>query len=183
MSEVVEHAQSALTKIVVSDLVKGYQMEQVAERHGLTTFDVARTWQEYVSTRNQMSPTEQWVLALLRLESLLTHVQELAMSGNDPDNIENMLKLLDRIEALQGLNADRKSKAEEQLARLSAMQTQLVLQAMLALQNSFRGMIQEALEQKTIKAIKGQLLDNFDTAFVQIAQEALVSVAEEADES
>jgi hypothetical protein len=173
-----ENGLDHLTKQVVEKRVGGFTFEEIAEKMQIPTNEVVKTWKEYIDNRSEMSQEEQWVLHLLRLENLLTKAHARLKSSSEAEDFELILKLLDRVEALQGLNVSRKKEADEALERLSRQQTHLVLTAMMQMQSDFQSFIAKSLEQKTIKAIKGELVDNFQTNFTAIAQKSLSTVGE-----
>jgi hypothetical protein len=177
----IENTMDLLTKIVVDSRNDGYTFEEIAEREGISVEEVVRAWKEYVDNRMVMSQEEQWVLHLLRLEKLLVRVNQRLNGASEAEDFELVMKLLDRLEALQGLNVARKEAADSALVELTRAQTQIILTAMVSLQNSFKAQLAEAFEKhKTIKAIKGEVLDNFDSTFLVLAQDALTSTEEQA---
>lgn len=179
MADEIPNGLSALARRVVDKRISGLTIEEIAEEMQITSVEVAKVWQGFIETRTMESREEQWVLMLLRLENLLTKVNSKIESGSDLKDYEVALKLLDRIEALMALNATRKTEADEALAMLTKAQSQLVLSAMLQLQADVREIIQNAVgNAKTIKAIKGELVDGFDNKFLPAAQKALEKVAE-----
>lgn len=176
----IENTMDLLTKIVVDSRVAGHTFEETAEQEGISAQEVVAAWKEYVENRMVMSQEEQWVLHLLRLEKLLVKVNTRLNASSEAEDFELVMKLLDRVEALQGLNVARKSEADNALVELTRAQTQIILTAMVNLQNSFKNQLEEAFDKhKTIKAIKGEVLDNYDTAFLALAQQALTTTSEE----
>lgn len=176
----IENGLSALTKSVVDKRVQGYTVEEIAEKTGLSTIDVVKTWKEYVEARTVESPEEQWVLHLLRLEGLLVKVNQRLDYAQKAEDFEVVIKLLDRVEMLQGLNIDRKRQAEDALSALTAQQMQIILSALFQMQQGFKELIDETISRsKTIKAIRGELVDNFDANFTPIAQSALEQAGDE----
>lgn len=169
---------SVLAAMVVQDRLTGYSFEEIAANRGIPVEDVVTAWREYVASRTEMPQEEQRVLHELRLENLLTKVNTRLNYASAAEDYEVVLKLLDRVEALQALNRTRQSEANEQLEQLTRRQTQLILAAMMAMQTNMRALLENAFEAKTIKAIKGQVLDNYDNWFVETAQKALSGVGE-----
>lgn len=176
----IENTMDILTKIVVDSRMDGFSFEEIAVENDIKPEEVLKTWREYLDSRMVMSQEEQWVLHLLRLERLLTKVNARLNASSEAEDFELVLKLLDRVEALQGLNVARKTEADNALVELTKAQTQIILTAMVTLQQNFKEVLAEAFEKgKTIKAIKGEILDNFDTTFLAHAQKALTTTPEE----
>ena len=117
----VPSGMTTLQRIIVPELTRGMNLEQVAEQNGIPLVDVVREWRDYVRNRTQMSPEEQWVLQLLRLENLLNlltgYVEH--TSANDADAVRNMLGIFDQIEKLQNLNKSRLDEVRGSIAILS----------------------------------------------------------------
>lgn len=176
----IENTMDLLTKIVVDSRMDGYTFEEIAVDNDVTPDEVVKAWKHYIDSRMVMSAEEQWVLHLLRLERLLVKVNQRLNASSEAEDFELVLKLLDRVEALQGLNVERKTKADAVLVELTKAQTQIILTAMVTLQQNFKEVLAEAFERnKTIKAIKGDVLDNFDTQFLAEAQKALTAQPQE----
>lgn len=175
-----ENTMDILTKLVVDSRRDGYTFEEIAQEQGITVEEVVRAWKEYVDNRMVMPPEEQWVLHLLRLESLLVKVNRRLEFATKAEDFEVVLKLLDRVEALQGLNVARKTEADAAIVALTKAQTQIILTAMTTLQTSYKAMLEDAFTNaRTIKAIKGEVLDNFEPTFLALAQQALTAQPEE----
>lgn len=175
-----QNGMSALTKIVVEGLISGLQFEELAENNNIPVVEVVRTWKNYLQNQQKMSREEQWALHLLRLESFLTKLHTRINSKSEWQDYELVMKMLDKLEAMHALNETRKVAADEVVKSLSQQQGLLVMQVMFAMQASFKSLIEEALENKTIKAIKADLLDDYDGKFVVEAQKALETVANDA---
>lgn len=175
----IENSLDALTKFVVDNRRTGFTFEEIAEKRGIKVLDVVNAWKEYVQNRATM-PEEEWqVLHEIRLEHFLTQCNERLTYATRADDYELILKTLDRIEAMQVINKERKSDAEAKLNQLTQQQTQLILTAMMNMRNEFKGFLEKAFEQKTIKSIRGTVLDSFDTAFNEVATKALTKAGEE----
>lgn len=173
----IENGLSILTTNVIDKRCNGMTFEEIASEMGISTDDAVNAWRSYVASRAEMSPEEQWVLYLLRLEKLLVKVNERVNFASEAEDFELVLKVLDRIEALQALNKTRKSEAEDALLKLTTQQTQLILTAMFSMQNNIRQMLEDAFEKgHTIKAIRGIVLDGFDPLYTEAAQKALTGV-------
>jgi hypothetical protein len=122
-----------------------------------------------------MPPEELAVLQELRLENLLTKVNDRLKYADRAEDYEVVIKLLKEIAALQGINKDMKKDAEDRLVQITQAQTALILQAVFALANAMSGHIEQAFEKhKTIKAIKGELAPSvLSTLFTAEAQRVL----------
>jgi hypothetical protein len=152
------NTMDALTAQIVPLRVKGFTFEEIAVKTGVNAETVIITWREFIDSRTVMSPDEQAVLQLLRLENLLTKVNERLKYADKAEDYELVIKLLKEVAALQGINKDMKKDAEDKLVQITAAQTALILQAVFALSNAMTVHIGEAFEKhKTIKAIKGEL--------------------------
>ena len=99
-----ENGLDLLTKQVVDKRVGGFTFEEIAETMQIPTAEVVKTWRDYVDNRAEMSQEEQWVLHLLRLENLLTKAHARLNMASEAEDYELILKLLDRVEALEALN-------------------------------------------------------------------------------
>lgn len=170
----IENTVDMLTTIVVDRRSEGYTFEEIAAEQDISVDEAVRAWKEYIESRAVMSPEEQWVLHLIRLEKLLVMAHQRANSAATAEDLELFLKIFDRIEALQALNKARKTEAQDALVELTKAQTQIILNAMMTLQGSFKQQLEIAFDKgKTLKAIRGEVLDNFDTTFLAEAQKAL----------
>lgn len=148
----------ALTTQVRDKRVKGYTFEEISASIGVSPEEVVAAWRDYLSSRTVMSPEEQAVLQELRLENLLTKVNDRLKYADKAEDYELVIKLLKEVAALQGINKDMKKEAEGKLVQITNAQTALILQAVFALSNAMTVHIGEAFEKhKTIKAIKGEL--------------------------
>jgi hypothetical protein len=175
-----ENNMDLLTSIVVDSRSEGYTFEEIATENGISVEEVVRAWKDYIDSRTVMTPEEQWVLHLIRLEKLLVMAHKRADSMATAEDLELFLKIFDRIEALQALNKARKTEAQEALTELTKAQTQIILTAMVSLQRGMKELLAEAFEKnRTIKALKGEVLGNFDTTFLAEAQKALSATPEE----
>lgn len=152
------NTMDALTTQVRDKRIKGFSFEEISSSIGVDVSEVVATWKEYISSRTVMSPEEQAVLAELRLENLLTKVNDRLKYADRAEDYELVIKLLADISKLQGINKEAKRDAEDKLAQITAAQTQLILQAIFALAAAMSGHIEQTFEKhKTIKAIKGEL--------------------------
>lgn len=176
----VENTMDILTKKVVDSRRTGHTFEEIAAREGIKLLEVVNAWKSYVDSRMVMPPEEQWVLHLLRLEHLLTQVNERLNYADKAEDYELVIKLLDRLASLQALNLDLKKDADDKLVAITKAQTQLILQAVFAISDGLHAHIETAFDRhKTIKAIKGELLgDGFRQIFNTEAQRALTEGVE-----
>lgn len=153
-----DNTLDALTMQVRDERLKGYSFEEIAVRSGVRVEEVVAVWKDFINSRNVMPPEEQFVLHLLRLENLLVKVNDRLSYADKAEDYELIVKLLDRIAALQALNLDVKRDAEDRLAALTQAQTAIILQAVFAIQTGLLQHVEAAFEKhKTIKAIKGEL--------------------------
>jgi hypothetical protein len=172
----------ALT-VQVRDLrVKGYTFEEISVRIGVQPEDVIIAWRDFISSRDIMPPEEQAVLQELRLENLLTKVNDRLRYADKAEDYEVVIKLLKEIAALQGINKDMKREAEDRLVQITAAQTQLILQAVFALSAAMTQHIEQAFEKhKTIKAIKGELTGPELTQLFNVEAQRVLAQQEETE--
>lgn len=176
----VENTLDLLTKGVIEGKLQGYTFEEIAEQQGINVEDCVGAWKSYVDQRMVMSEEEQWLLHFMRLERLLTKANAMLEMSTDIKGVEQVLGVLDRIEGLQALNKARKQDAEDALARMTEAQTAIILQAFISMQNSLRRQIDEAFAAgKTIKQIRGTVLDVVENGLLPVAQEALTGAGGE----
>lgn len=176
----IENTMDMLTSQVVEDRRKGYSFEEISANRGVKVVEVVNAWKSYVDNRMVMTEEEQWVLHLLRLEYLLTQVNDRLAYADKAEDYELVIKLLDRIASLQALNKDLKKDADDKLVQITKAQTQIILQAVFAISNGIHAHIEQAFEHgKTIKAIKAEVLgDSFRQVFNTEAQRALTEGVE-----
>lgn len=176
----IENTMDLLTAYVVDRRSEGYTFEEIAAEQDISVDECVRAWKNYIESRAVMSPEEQWVLHLIRLEKLLVMAHQRANSAATAEDLELFLKIFDRIEALQALNKARKTEAQDALVELTKAQTHIILEAMMSLQKNFKAQLEIAFEKgKTLKALRGEVLDNYDTTFLAEAQKALSVPPEE----
>ena len=177
-----DNTMDALTKYVVDNRKRGHTFEEIAEKRGIPVGDIVDAWDNYVTNRVVMSQEEHRVLYELRMEDLLLRANDRLLGIDRAEDFELILKILKQLEEFRALNTERKTDAQAQLEALTMQQTQLILKAIFHIQSEFKTMLQEALEQKTIKSIKATVLDSFDTNFSAIAMRALSTVGEQENE-
>lgn len=169
--------QQALTQNVLKHMLRGKNIEQTAAKMGMTPGEVFQVWQGYVKDRLSMSWEEQWLLHLLRLENLLELAHDVLEGSMRADDITALLGILSKIEELQALNLSRKKQAEDDVITMTKAQVEILFQVMREMKDGIKAEVEAALENKTIKAIKGELLDGFDNKFQTIQRNALEVVS------
>ena len=121
------NSMSALTKQVVDYRVKGHTLEETAAKIGIPTEVAVTEWRSYVASHTVETKEERWLLHLLRLEKLLQKVDLALEDYESIEDFEVMLKLLDRIEALQSLNLSRKEEAEREADKANRLQAEQII--------------------------------------------------------
>jgi hypothetical protein len=154
----IQSNMSMLTKQVVDYRIKGMTIEETATTLGLTVEEAVIEWKNYVSSRVNMPKEEQWLLQLLRIEDLLFKANTKLDHSDYMEDFEHVLKILDRIEALQSLNFSRKEVAEAEADKLHRLQAEQLIAVLEMSRLMMKGMIEEAFENKTLKAAKAALL-------------------------
>lgn len=180
MSDKLDSGMTTLQRIIVPELVRGLNFEQVAEQNNIPVVEVVREWREYIENRSQMSPVEQYHLHLLRLENLMQLVSGYveSSSGSDSDAVKNLLGLFEQIEKLQSLNKSRLDEAASQMAILSEKQMMQILQVLHAFKEGLEQRIIQSLSYNRIKDIRQHMLDNKDEWFYDEADKALEIIRE-----
>lgn len=163
------------TEQVLKHLTNGYNIEQVAGKMEISPEEVHDVWVAYKTDRRKMSKEDQWLLYLLRLEKLLTNASELLEGQITAKNLEAAVLILQKIEELHDLNLSRVAEAKEDVVTLTKQQVGILFQVFEELKAGWRAEMEKAFEGRTIKAIKGELLDNYDNTFSNLHREALVS--------
>lgn len=173
---------TTVQRLIMPDLIRGRSIEQIAESTGLSTVEVTREWQDYVSNRTEMSPEELLVLHLLRLENALNLItlQVENTNASDPDAVKNMLKALEQLEALHGLNKQRIEEAKEQVSIVTEQQMQMIMRIMLAFQNNLQEYLVDSFTRvETLDELRSEVLDQFQPWFSKQAQLALEEASTE----
>lgn len=166
----------ALTMQIRDLRLKGYSFEEISVKTGVRPEEVVATWQEYLGSRTKSTPEEEWVLQLLRLERLLVQVNDRLAYADKAEDYELVIKLLDRVAALQGINKDMQKDAKDRLDAITSAQTAIILQLVFAIQNGLVQHISEAFEKhRTIKALKGELIGEPLTAMFQTEAKRILS--------
>lgn len=172
----------AFTAQIVPLRIKGFSFEEIAVKIDVDAEEVVKTWKEFIASRTIMPPEEQAVLQLLRLETLLTKCNDRLTYAEKAEDFEIVIKLLQEIAKLQGINKEMQKDASDKLIQLTQAQTAIILQAVFAIQTGMRAHIEAAFaKHRTIKAIQGELLgDSLTQVFTTEAQRALTQQGEEA---
>src|SRR5438093_8776621 len=98
------NTMDALTAQVVPARIKGFSFEEISQRLGIRPEEVVKTWQDYLASRTTMTPEEEAVLQILRLEDLLVKVNDRLRYADKAEDYELVLKMLKEIANLQGIN-------------------------------------------------------------------------------
>lgn len=119
---------------VVQYLVRGNNMEEIAEKLNVDTDFVVKTWKDYVSSQYAMPEDERWLLHEQRLEYMLRKATNLIEEGLDSEfgaqTLQAALKVLQQLEELQGLNNARKKEAENKAVQMTQQQVAQMLEIM-----------------------------------------------------
>lgn len=171
----------ALT-VQVRDLrTKGYSFEEISTKIGVSTEEVVLCWKEFTTSMTQMSPEEQSILQMLRLENLLVKCNDRLKYADKAEDYELVIKLLKEVAALQGINKDMQKDVSDRLVQITQAQTALILQAFFTISGGLKLHIEDVFSRhKTIKAIRGELLsESFNNVFTTEAQRVLTQGVEE----
>lgn len=168
-----------LTAQVSDYRIKGYSFDDISQKTGVKTEEVVKCWRDYMASSTVMSAEEQTFLQLQRVERFLVQVNNRLAYADKAEDYELVLKTLDRVAALQGINKDMQKDASDKLFQITQAQTALILQAVFAMSHGIQAHIEAAFEKhKTIKAIRGEILGDLTTVFTNEAQRALAGVEE-----
>lgn len=152
---------SFLTKKVIEYRLMGYTLEETADKVGITTVEAVKEWKNYVASRTQMPKEEQWLLHLMRLENLLTKANLRLENAQFADDFELVLKILDKVEALQSLNLSRKEEAQIEADKVNRLLGEQVLGILEVSRQQTQALIENAFSQhKTLKAAKAAMLED-----------------------
>lgn len=185
MGKKTKNTQGGMTtvqRMIMPDLIRGRSIEQIADTTGLSTIEVTREWQAYVQNKTAMSPEELLVLHLLRLENALAliTIQVEEQSAQDPDSVKNMLKALEQLSDLHGLNKQRVDDARENLEVVTEAQMQMIMRIMLAFQTNLQQHLLDAFSRvDSLDELRSELLDQFTPWFAKQAQFALEEASNE----
>lgn len=148
----IPNSMSYLTKEVVDYRVMGYSLEETAAKIGIPVEDAVKEWRSYTSGYVVESKEERWLLHLLRLENLLVKVNLALEGAHEIEDFEVVLKLLDRVEALQSLNLSRKEEAEREADK----QNRLMAEQVIGIVTAVHRLHVETLEKAFAKHKVGQ---------------------------
>ena len=123
----IQNSMSALTKRIIDLRAKGNSLAEVASEIGIPVEDVVADWRGYIDSYTVETKEEQWILHLIRLENMLVKVNRALEDYESIEDFEVVLKLLDRIEALQSLNLSRKEEAERKADEMYRLQAEQVI--------------------------------------------------------
>lgn len=180
MAETIPNTMDALTKQVVDYRTTGYSLEETANKIGIPTEDAVEAWRSYVAGFVVESKEERWLLHLLRLESLLVKVNLALESSENVEDFEVVLKLLDRVEALQSLNLSRKEEAEREADKAN----RLMAEQIIGIISAMHKLTLETLEAKFQKYGVGQkarekILSDMGEKYLPKALEAIEAEIED----
>lgn len=169
-----EDNMSFLTKQVVDKRIAGYTIEEAAQQVGISVEEAVVEWKNYVSSRVTMPKEEQWLLHLMRLENLLVKVNLKLESAQFIEDYEVVLKILDRVEALQSTNLSRKEVAEQEADKLRRLQAEQVIGILEMAKMMTHNMIEDAFaNNKTLKAAKASVLEDLGENYTTKALDML----------
>lgn len=164
------NSMSALTKQVIDLRIKGHSIEETAAQIGIPVVDAVAEWQSYVAGRTIMTKEEQWVLHLLRLENLLTKVNAALEWSESIEDYEVVLKLLDRVEALQSLNLSRKEEAERDANKMYYLQAEQLIGIVTATHTMMLETLGKTFaKHKIVKATRETILTDMGEGYLQKA--------------
>jgi hypothetical protein len=170
---------SYLTKKVIEHRLTGYTMEETADKVGITVEEAVKEWKSYVASRYRMPKEEQWLLHLMRVENLLVKATQKLESSTMMEDFEVVMKILDRIEALQSLNLSRKEVAELEAEKVSRLLAEQVIGIIEASKATTEAMIEKAFAQKSLTKAKEALLTDLGEYTVTTLNELETSVEED----
>lgn len=166
----------ALTTGLLKLMNKGHNLNQIAEKLGISAQKAHQIWQEYVDNRLALPFEHQWILHLDRLEKLLQVAHDVLDDEMDADSVTAVLKILNEIESMQNLALSRKEKAQQDLVQLTKQQVAVLFQVISSIQAFYREELEKAFEQKTYKGAREMLTGGYDEKFREITQKALAEV-------
>lgn len=166
----------ALTTGLLKLINKGHNLNQIADKMGITPEKAHEVWQGYVDSRLTLPFEQQWILHLDRLEKLLQIAHDVLEDEMDADSVTSVLKILNEIESMQNLALSRQEKAKQDLVQLTKQQVAVLFQVISSIQAYYREELEKAFEQKTYKGAREQITGGFDEAFRIITQKALAEV-------
>ena len=177
---VIQNSMSALTKQIIDLRAKGNSMAEVASELGIPVEDVVEDWQNYINSYTVESKEEQWILHLIRLENLLVKVNRALEDYESIEDFEVVLKLLDRIEALQSLNLSRKEEAERKADEMYRLQAEQVIGIVMATHKSILESLTKAFDKHKVgKVARETILTDMGEKYLPKALEAIEAEIED----
>lgn len=176
----IHNTMSALTKQVVDLRVKGHSLESVASEIGIPVEDAVAEWRSYVSAFVVESKEERWLLHLLRLENLMVKVERALEDYEEISDFEVMLKLLDRIEALQSLNLSRKEEAEREADKANRLMAEQVIGIITATHQTLMDSLETAFNKHKVgKVARDTILTDIGEKVIPKALKAIEAEIED----
>lgn len=180
MAETIPNSMSALTKQVVDYRVLGYSLEETATKIGIPVEDAVAEWRAYTTGYVVESKEERWLLHLLRLESLLVRVNLALESSEEVEDFEVVLKLLDRVEALQSLNLSRKEEAEREADKQNRLMAEQVIGIVTAVHKMHLETLEKAFDRHKVGAkSREKVLTDMGEKYLPKALEAIEAEIED----
>ena len=175
-----QNSMSALTSRIVKDRVRGHTLEEIATDLGIPVVDVVTEWQAYVAGHTVETKEERWLLHLLRLEKLLRKVDLALEDYESVEDFEVMLKLLDRIEALQSLNLSRKEEAEREADKANRLMAEQVIGIITATHKTLMDSLEVAFNKHKVgKVARETILTDMGEKVVPKALKAIEAEIED----
>lgn len=175
-----QNSMSALTKQIVDLRVKGHSLAEVASRIGIPEVEAVAKWEEYVKSYKMESKEAQWLLHLLRLENLLVKVEHALEDYEEISDFEVMLKLLDRVEALQSLNLSRKEEAEREADKVNRLLAEQVIGIVTATHRAYLETLTKAFDKHKVgKVARETILTDMGEKYLPKALEAIEAEIED----
>jgi len=176
----IQNSMSALTKSIVDGRIAGKNFQEIASSMGIPVEDVVADWNEYTSSYTVETKEEQWLLHLMRLENMLVKVNAALEDYESIEDFEVVLKLLDRIEALQSLNLSRKEEAERKADEMYRLQAEQVVGIVMATHKSMLESLTKAFDRHKVGAkAKETILHDMGEKYLPKALEAIEAEIED----
>jgi hypothetical protein len=176
----IQNSMDAFTKQIRDERIKGHSLEEIASGIGVPVEEVVEAWSTYISGYTIESKEEQWILHLARLENLLVKVNRALEDYDSIEDFEVILKLLDRIEALQSLNLSRKEEAERKADEMYRLQAEQLIGIVTATHKSMIESLDKAFAKHKVGAkAKESILTDMGEKFLPKALEAIEAEVED----